>query len=745
MSTSGWLRPRIDNIPDDLRECARWGHWVDTIKKNDRVITSKYPISTTSPHLIRVNEPGDWTTFDEAVQHFRQREGKVAGLAFLLHSDDGFVGIDVDDCIGPNGVKPWAQPILNKFDSYWEISPSGTGVKGFIRAQLPKNVSCTYPIGDGRVELYGTNRFFAITGHIIDGAPQQVEQCQSELDWLLQHLGASPARDASQDSEDCHEWPPTDLNEITNKCAWLRHCRDDAETLSEAEWYAMLSIVGRCKDGQRLAHEWSRPHGGYSEAETAAKLQHAIRSAGPTLCETVAGKLSQERFCNGCVHRAKASSPITAGQRPASSSFTQIENGVASPNSTKPTLDEPALYGVAGEFVRLVEPHSEAGRASLLFQFLAAAGVYLGKDAYYQVESDRHFVNLFVCVVGDTSKGRKGTSWGRVHAVVKNCDPVWESKRVLTGLSSGEGFVWAIRDPIKEWKQTKGKTSAYEEVIVDQGEDDKRLLVYEPEFARVLQVMQRQSNTLSATLRQAWDGAKLQTLVKKQAANCLDPHVAIIGHITREELVKTLSEVESANGFANRFLFCYAERSKLLPFGGELQDSDLEPIAQRLKMARDFADTWLQRMAFDDQARQTWVNVYPELSAGHPGLYGAITARAEAQVIRLAALYAVLDQSKAISQEHLLAALAAWKYSEDSARLIFGDALGDATADSIRQYLMTTGAGGATRTDISNFFRKHKAASEIERALNVLLQRGLARFERESTDGRSVERWFAVL
>lgn len=404
-------------------------------------------------------------------------------------------------------------------------------------------------------------------------------------------------------------------------------------------------------------------------------------------------------------------------------------------------LSEDALYGLPGEFVRLVEPHSEADPAALLFQFLAAAGAFVGKNPYYPIESDRHHLNLFVCVAGKTAKSRKGTSWGHVRKVLRLADPEWAAKKVTTGLSSGEGLIWVIRDPIVERKQVNGR---YEQVLTDPGEEDKRLLVVEPEFARVLQAMQRDSNTLSAILRQAFDGHPLNTLIKKQAAACQNPHVAIICHITVEELLKTLNQVEQANGFANRFLFCHAERSKCLPFGGNLNEDDLKGIAEKLKEAESYASKCNILIRFNEETRGIWESNYPGLSADTPGLLGGITSRAEAHVVRLAALYAILDLSEVIAKEHLAAALSVWEYARASAALIFGDAIGDATADSIRQLLIESRSGGCSRTEISNHFKKHKTASEIERALNLLRRRGYARFEIEATDGRSVERWCSV-
>ena len=119
-----------------------------------------------------------------------------------------------------------------------------------------------------------------------------------------------------------------------------------------------------------------------------------------------------------------------------------------------------------------------------------------------------------------------------------------------------------------------------------------------------------------------------------------------------------------------------------------------------------------------------------------------MVGRSEAQVIRLAALYAVMDESYEIEREHLLAALALWDYAEKSTRYIFGDATGDPVADQIVEGLRAVGKDGMTRTEISNLFGRNTSADRIPRALADLLKLGRVRRQREDTGGRAAERWF---
>jgi hypothetical protein len=403
--------------------------------------------------------------------------------------------------------------------------------------------------------------------------------------------------------------------------------------------------------------------------------------------------------------------------------------------------DKAAYHGLAGDIVRTIEPHSEADPVALLVQVLVAFGCNINRTAYFAAEADRHYGNLFANLVGLTSKGRKGTSWGQVGRLFARVADVWFLERVLGGLSSGEGLIWSVRDQISKMEpvKDKGKIVSYQNVITDQGIEDKRLLVLESEFASVLKNMARERNTLSAIIRQAWDTGTLRTMTKNSPATATNAHISIIGHITRDELRRQITETDLANGVANRFLWICVKRSKCLPEGGSLQEANIAPLVLRLHSAVGHAQT-VSRMSRDDAARRLWAEVYPTLSDGKPGLLGAATSRAEAQVMRMAMLYALLDEQPVIGEVHLRAALALWDYCAASARNIFGSAMGDPTADDIVQLLR--GRPGTTRTEIRDFFGRHKSVDEINRALAVLVENGLARREQRETGGRPAECWF---
>jgi hypothetical protein len=385
--------------------------------------------------------------------------------------------------------------------------------------------------------------------------------------------------------------------------------------------------------------------------------------------------------------------------------------------------DAAVYHGPAGEFVARSEPHTESDPMALLAQFLVAFGAAAGRGAHYQVEASLHYPNEFVVLVGATGKGRKGSSWDHVEALMRHVDDTFVDDCIASGMSSGEGLIAEVKDGDGEL-----------------GAQDKRRLVLESEFAQVLKVLSREGNTLSPVVRNAWDSKTLRTMVKTAPLRATGAHIAIVGHITRDELLRHVNATELANGFFNRFMLVAVQRSKELPFGGRLTGDGLAVVRQTVRDALSFARS-PRPVTFGPEARERWTGAYSALSRGDAGMFGASTARAEAHTVRLALIYALLDRSETIGLCHLEAALAFWAYSAMSSRWVFGDSLGDPTADEIWA-LAAERCDGVSRTEVSNLFSRNKKAREIDRALGVLVDAG--RLERRAVTperGRPAEVW----
>jgi hypothetical protein len=407
----------------------------------------------------------------------------------------------------------------------------------------------------------------------------------------------------------------------------------------------------------------------------------------------------------------------------------------AHPREWPEPLDEAAFHGLAGEFVKTVEPYTEADPAALLVTFLVEFASAVGNGPHVMVGATRHPARLSAVIVGQSAKARKGDSHKPPSTVIREADPSWGG-RIQQGLSSGEGVIAAVRDAV-----TKPDPKTGELVIVDEGMADKRLLALAPEFGRVLRVMGRDGNTLSAVIREAWDDGDLRVMTKTQTV-ATGAHVALLGHVTLEELRRELQDTDAASGFANRFLWVAARRARLLPdppaFQGDVVAGLSAKVARALAFARNIG-----AVRRDAEASELWAALYADLSRDRPGLAGAVLGRHEAQAVRLSLVYALLDRSPVVRAEHLEAAVAVLDYVAASVTYIFGDALGDSVADRILQALREGEA--LSRTQIfSDLFGRHTPQGRIESALRLLAVLGLAHVETRATEGRPVEVWFAA-
>jgi hypothetical protein len=386
-----------------------------------------------------------------------------------------------------------------------------------------------------------------------------------------------------------------------------------------------------------------------------------------------------------------------------------------------PTLDPVAFHGIAGKVVDALDPHTEADRAALLVSFLAGFGSAIGGGPFIQVGADRHDARIFPVVVGETARARKGSSWSMPRAVLERADPGW-AVRQLSGFGSGESVVDAVRDPDESGEG---------------GTEDRRLFVFEAEYSRMLRVAARDGSTLSPIVRDAWDGSRLQARSRQRTSVASSAYVAVLAHVTQEELHRYLLDREVAGGFANRFCFVLARRSKRLPNGGNLDDQVVDVLARRTRAALEGART-LGRLRRSLDAERLWERMYEHLTDEVYGVYGAVVARAEAQCLRFSVLYAALDGSCAIETEHLGAAWELWRYCDASAWRLFGerDLTGNPIADRLLAELRAQAPAGVDGTQQRALFSRHVSGDRLAAARAQLEELHLAETITETTGGR---------
>ena len=393
-------------------------------------------------------------------------------------------------------------------------------------------------------------------------------------------------------------------------------------------------------------------------------------------------------------------------------------------NAPKP--DPACLYGIVGDVAHAGGDTTEANPYAVAANFIAFMSCAVGRGPFMYVGNIWHHSRQFMLHIGRSGKGRKGDAVsliGRIeHALRRLCaDVVPQVHR--GGLSSREGLVFMIHDGY-----TEGKNEV--EAI-----HDKRLMVIESEFSNVLHQSKRDGNTLSPALRDAWDGVSMKPATKTSRMWATDPHISLIGAVTPSELLGLMASRELTNGFANRFLMFWAERTKMLAFPRATPQAVIDALAQRVLEVLQFcqADRWAEKdnmqVELSPDARRRYELLYlGELNDGSAGdRINTLIERRAPMLLRLAMLFALCDLQTTVEVHHINAALAWIRYSVDSIKFIFGSAEDEATvaktndaAKKVIDHLLKNSQ--ATRWElIRDCFHNHIKKSEIDQALDELL------------------------
>ncbi|MGZ8216901.1 DUF3987 domain-containing protein [Methylomagnum sp.] len=403
------------------------------------------------------------------------------------------------------------------------------------------------------------------------------------------------------------------------------------------------------------------------------------------------------------------------------------------------------FYGLVGDVARAAAKDTEVNPVAAGTAFLSYLGANMGRDVYLPVGNTFHHPRLFTLHIGRSGRGRKGDALSlpnRVRARIEEVHSLTPGQYHSGGLSTREGLACLIHDGYKQGKDEIPPI------------DDKRLWVVESEFANVLHQARRDGNTLSAALRDAWDGVSIRPATKSARIWASDPHIGIHACITPSELTGLIESRELSNGFANRFLMVWAEKTGNIPFPKATPKHEVDEFANRTARVIKFAKGGYpasknsREMQLNEAARNLYSEVYTrELTK--PDTSELITGLLERQApyaLRLAMIFALTDGGLTIEPKHLDAALAWVRYARQSVRFVFASAArvveSEEKAEAARKILdfLKDKPEGADRTAIINdCFQKRGSAARIDEALRGLLMATPPRIEliqKPREDGR---------
>ena len=244
MSTK--VRSALEGVPGTLRALPRWVCWRYE-QRNGKL--TKAPYDARADRYASSTDPSTWADFETALAAGERYDGVGIVLG------NGLSGVDLDNSLTGDGqLKLWAAQIVEQLSSYTEVSPSGHGVKLFLRGTL-KRKGNRRDLGDGHVELYSAGRYFTVTGDHLPSTPESVQDRDQELDAL--HLELFPAR------EDSPTPPPDGLLDLSDR--------------------KLLQRMFAAANGRRIRQLWEGEVEGYpshSEADAALCAHLAFWTVG---------------------------------------------------------------------------------------------------------------------------------------------------------------------------------------------------------------------------------------------------------------------------------------------------------------------------------------------------------------------------------------------------------------------------------------------------------------------------------
>jgi len=299
----------------------------------------------------------------------------------------------------------------------------------------------------------------------------------------------------------------------------------------------------------------------------------------------------------------------------------KLRKFIAQPLDEQPEpLGENALQGVVGDFVRAALPFTEADESCLAYQFLIAVGNAIGRKVYGKFGADHHYPNLFLLTIGGTGTG-KGQALNHVKELMRVADPEWAKNKCKYSAASGEAIVR----------------------LASEAGPDGRLLLMLSEISILWNSMNREGANTSGYLRSAYDGMPLENNRAKSQVVASDYVMSVISHCTPEELAGLVSNTNWYDGLINRFVFAQVAKSKTLPrmnrtpdysaLGKKLQDLLALPYEGPVEFSEGGGKAW-----------DTWVMSLPDLD----GRAGAAMQRIRPNALRLALIYATLDESRLV-------------------------------------------------------------------------------------------------
>lgn len=387
------------------------------------------------------------------------------------------------------------------------------------------------------------------------------------------------------------------------------------------------------------------------------------------------------------------------------------------------------LYGLIGKIAKVGAHGKGLHPAPIALAVMTWLSAAVSPRIKIPVGDCLHPARLFSVHVGRSATGGKGDSIALLKKIIAYLDAKYPQLTPMFhagGLSTREGLALKLHDGYEE----KGKEIP---AVLD-----KRLMIVESEFVKLLKLGKNDTNSILAVIRELWDyGGSIQPLTKTTPIRSTKPHISIYGNITPDELKATINVNEIYGGTVNRFLFLFAERLEMVAFPQETPENLVmamaEDVAEVILWAkatygtgRDDNDCPVVNLAED--AKELWEHEFPRLMVRFgTSVVAEATNRRAPYALRIALLFAITDRSLVITAKHLTAAIAWVDASAQTAEYLFGTPSNKGKVNpehkkKLLTFLQARPNREATRTEISKYcFSGKLKKHELDHLLNGLV------------------------
>jgi hypothetical protein len=637
----------VPKFPAELKKLKRWG-----------AHRGKQPFNVLTGTMAQLFTPGVPVSYELACSQVFNFDG----LGYGFQQQDGISGIDLDDVRNPvtRFIDKWAADLINAINSYSEVSPSGRGVHIFVRGTVDKGRK-----KDG-VEVYSSGRYFTVTGNHVPGTPLTINRYDPQS--LADRIEGREFALARGIPLEPKVEKPTKEREIDPALESLKQ----KVGIEPAVLRGYTGEIGQnvpCPfhdaDGNSTDHDGHASFAFVPAEDGSPYPMFKCQSTRCTLGKQPTGDILNYVMAFEGVDFETAKARIVAEYAEAHPTIEVVEADDVPAIVFPEDYGSDAMIGIPGDFVRYALPFSEADKNCLLGQGIVALGNFLGHTNYASFGAERHYGNLNVVTIGDTSAG-KGQGGALVEALAKAIPTDWHKSAFQFCAASGEGLVRVLGN-----------------------KDDKRVVLKVTEMSVLFNSMRREGSTLSGYLRVAYDGTPIQISRAKASDSILvDGYLlSVLGQITPTELTSILNHVDFFNGSINRFLFNVVRKSKILPCQELVPD--FAEMGERVQ-AQGATLEGVQAK-FTEAGKKVWVDFVYETERIHKRMNEKLVAsqqRYRPNALRLALVYAQLDESWTpgkpllMDAAHVRAAVAIVTRSRESAAWFLKQPLVKLTKDS---------------------------------------------------------------